>query len=76
MELFENDELFFDVLGFADELRKEKVGDVVTYVVNRNINFTNVCMGDCKFCAFRVDENDKNLMLPRDYIFNQKKDLL
>ncbi|AEF96831.1 5-amino-6-(D-ribitylamino)uracil--L-tyrosine 4-hydroxyphenyl transferase CofH [Methanotorris igneus] len=60
LELFENDELFFDVLRFADELRRETVGDIVTYVVNRNINFTNICIGDCKFCAFRVNENDKN----------------
>jgi 7,8-didemethyl-8-hydroxy-5-deazariboflavin synthase CofH subunit len=37
----------------ADEMRYRRVGDVVTYVVNRNINFTNVCVGDCKFCAFK-----------------------
>jgi len=36
----------------ADELRRALVGDVVTYVVNRNINFTNVCFVGCKFCAF------------------------
>ena len=36
----------------ADELRRAVVGDVVTYVVNRNINFTNVCFVGCKFCAF------------------------
>src|SRR5713226_10098025 len=36
----------------ADELRKRAVGDVVTYVVNRNINFTNVCIKRCGFCAF------------------------
>ena len=36
----------------ADELRRAMVGDVVTYVVNRNINFTNVCFVGCKFCAF------------------------
>jgi 7,8-didemethyl-8-hydroxy-5-deazariboflavin synthase CofH subunit len=36
----------------ADELRRAIVGDVVTYVVNRNINFTNVCFVGCKFCAF------------------------
>ena len=40
----------------ADELRKEEKGDVVTYVVNRNINFTNVCVGNCKFCAFREEK--------------------
>ncbi|MGZ4834205.1 MAG: 5-amino-6-(D-ribitylamino)uracil--L-tyrosine 4-hydroxyphenyl transferase CofH [Terriglobales bacterium] len=36
----------------ADELRRAIAGDVVTYVVNRNINFTNVCFVGCKFCAF------------------------
>ena len=36
----------------ADELRRRQVGDVATYVVNRNINFTNVCVKGCKFCAF------------------------
>jgi 7,8-didemethyl-8-hydroxy-5-deazariboflavin synthase CofH subunit len=36
----------------ADELRRRQVGDVVTYVINRNINFTNVCVKTCRFCAF------------------------
>ncbi len=42
--------LLFEI---ADELRSEAVGDVVTYVINRNINFTNTCIGDCAFCAFK-----------------------
>jgi FO synthase subunit 2 len=37
----------------ADYLRKITVGDTVSFVVNRNINFTNVCKGSCKFCNFR-----------------------
>ncbi|MGH9389714.1 MAG: 5-amino-6-(D-ribitylamino)uracil--L-tyrosine 4-hydroxyphenyl transferase CofH, partial [Vicinamibacteria bacterium] len=37
----------------ADRLRREAVGDEVTYVVNRNINFTNICFVGCKFCAFK-----------------------
>ena len=44
-----------DLLGLlvaANLLRQQLVGDVVTYVVNRNINFTNVCFVGCKFCAF------------------------
>jgi 7,8-didemethyl-8-hydroxy-5-deazariboflavin synthase CofH subunit len=44
-----------DLLGLlvaANELRRMVVGDVVTYVVNRNINFTNICFVGCKFCAF------------------------
>lgn len=42
----------------ADEVRRQAVGDVVTYVVNRNINFTNICVGSCKFCAFRRSPGD------------------
>ncbi|MGA1999627.1 MAG: 5-amino-6-(D-ribitylamino)uracil--L-tyrosine 4-hydroxyphenyl transferase CofH [Terriglobales bacterium] len=40
------------LIAAADELRRSIVGDVVTYVVNRNISFTNVCFVGCKFCAF------------------------
>ena len=40
------------LLLVADELRRQTVGDVVTYVLNRNINFTNVCVKRCGFCAF------------------------
>lgn len=36
----------------ADRVRRERVGDVVTYVINRNINFTNICFVGCRFCAF------------------------
>ncbi|MEM6612218.1 MAG: 7,8-didemethyl-8-hydroxy-5-deazariboflavin synthase subunit CofH [Cyanobacteria bacterium P01_C01_bin.72] len=39
----------------ADILRQQQVGDTVTYVVNRNINFTNICEQHCSFCAFRRD---------------------
>jgi FO synthase len=42
----------------ADGLREEAVGDVVTYVINRNINFTNVCYVGCRFCAFAQREVD------------------
>src|SRR6266849_5824282 len=44
-----------DLLGLlvaADSLRRDLAGNLVTYVVNRNINFTNVCFVGCKFCAF------------------------
>ena len=60
LELFEDTENFFNILKCADNLRREIVGDVVSYIVNRNINFTNICVGDCKFCAFRVSEKDNN----------------
>lgn len=42
----------------ADDLRREVVGDDVTYVVNRNINFSNVCYVGCRFCAFAQRERD------------------
>ena len=47
------DDLFGLVVA-ANELRRQLVGDTVTYVVTRNINFTNVCIVGCKFCAFAV----------------------
>jgi len=40
------------VCSEADELRRQRVGERVTYVVNRNLNYTNVCTYKCKFCAF------------------------
>ncbi len=43
----------FETFAKADELRRKVVGDVVTFVVNRNINFTDICVGNCKFCSFR-----------------------
>ena len=44
--------------GLADALRREVVGDDVTYVVTRNINFTNVCYTGCRFCAFAQRRTD------------------
>jgi len=43
------------ILIVADELRRRTVGENVTYVINRNINFTNVCIKRCGFCAFSRD---------------------
>lgn len=40
------------IIAYADRLRRETNGDDVTYVVNRNINYTNICTYACKFCAF------------------------
>lgn len=42
----------------ADQLRQKLVGETVTYVVNRNLNFTNICEQHCSFCAFRRDAKD------------------
>jgi len=43
----------------ADEMRRRAVGDIVTYVINRNINFTNVCIKRCGFCAFSRDHRQE-----------------
>ena len=45
------------LIQVADEIRRRRVGDIVTYVVNRNINFTNVCIIGCRFCAFSTGPN-------------------
>ncbi len=42
----------------ANELRERQVGNTVSYVVNRNLNFTNICEQHCSFCAFRRDAGD------------------
>jgi FO synthase len=46
------------VCALADDLRRDAVGDEVTYVVNRNINFTNICYTGCRFCAFAQRKTD------------------
>lgn len=47
-----------ELCRIADDVRRDAVGDDVTYVVNRNINFTNVCYVGCRFCAFAQRESD------------------
>ncbi|MCL2549638.1 MAG: 5-amino-6-(D-ribitylamino)uracil--L-tyrosine 4-hydroxyphenyl transferase CofH [Methanimicrococcus sp.] len=68
IELFENDDLFFDTLKAANELRKDISGDTVTYIINANINFTNVCSLNCGFCAFRTSATspDAYFMTPEE----------
>ena len=59
----------------ADELRRRAVGDVVTYVVNRNINFTNVCIKRCGFCAFsRGHREEQGYFLPLEEIVRRAKE--
>ena len=59
----------------ADELRRRTVGDLVTYVVNRNINFTNVCIKRCGFCAFSRDfREEEGYLLPVDEIVRRAKE--
>ena len=49
------------VARFADELRQEVIGDAVTWVSNRNINYTNVCTFKCQFCGFSKGPKSLNL---------------
>jgi len=57
------------VLAAADSVREMRVGNDVTYVINRNINFTNICIGSCGFCAFRARQDDPEAyFLPVDEI--------
>ncbi|MDG4820952.1 bifunctional FO biosynthesis protein CofGH [Asanoa sp. WMMD1127] len=59
MALFTADGSALDELcRLADDVRRDTVGDDVTYVVNRNINFSNVCYVGCRFCAFAQRERD------------------
>ncbi len=59
----------------ADELRRRVVGDVVTYVVNRNVNFTNVCIKRCGFCAFSRDfRAEEGYFLPVNEIIRRAKE--
>ena len=56
VRLYDAKDKDFHLIGMvADELRRRRVGEIVTYVINRNINFTNVCIKQCGFCAFSRD---------------------
>ncbi|MGI9423247.1 MAG: 5-amino-6-(D-ribitylamino)uracil--L-tyrosine 4-hydroxyphenyl transferase CofH, partial [Hyphomicrobiaceae bacterium] len=55
------DDGFAAVVSAADALRRDVSGDAVTYVVNRNINYTNVCYFKCQFCAFSKGKMSENL---------------
>jgi FO synthase subunit 2 len=79
----EDGDLLFETSGaeftattmVADELRRRVVGDLVTYVVNRNINFTNVCIKRCGFCAFSRDfRQEEGYFLPVNEIIRRAKE--
>lgn len=62
VKLFDGDLL---ELGLrADEIRRKKFGDVTTFIIDRNINYTNVCENECRFCAFyrQADSSDAYLL--------------
>ena len=66
---------FHAVSMVADELRYRSAGDIATYVVNRNINFTNVCIKRCGFCAFSRDfREEEGYFLPIEEIIRRAKE--
>jgi FO synthase len=67
------------VVTAADELRRKTRGDVVTYVINRNINYTNICTFSCSFCAFsktstKAGTRDKPYDLPLEEIAQRTRE--
>jgi 7,8-didemethyl-8-hydroxy-5-deazariboflavin synthase CofH subunit len=65
----------FAMAAAADYLRAQTVGDVVTYVINRNINFTNVCVKACGFCAFsRGHLAEEGYFLPMEEILRRARE--
>ena len=76
LELYNTTGIEFHLVGLvADELRRRRVGDIVSYVVNRNINFTNVCIKQCGFCAFSRDfREEEGYFLPTEEIVRRAKE--
>jgi 7,8-didemethyl-8-hydroxy-5-deazariboflavin synthase CofH subunit len=63
------------LLETANDLRRRRTGDRVAYVINRNINFTNVCVKRCGFCAFsRGHRADEGYFLPREEILRRVRE--
>lgn len=52
-------DIITEIQHTADQLRAKQVGNTVTYVINRNVNFTNICEQHCSFCAFRRDDGEE-----------------
>lgn len=76
LELYNTSGIDFHLVGLvADEIRERRVGDIVSYVVNRNINFTNVCIKQCGFCAFSRDfREEEGYFLPTKEIVRRAKE--
>jgi len=63
------------LISAADELRRRRVGERVGYVINRNVNFTNVCVKRCGFCAFsRGHRAEQGYFLPLDEILRRVRE--
>ncbi|KAF5414276.1 MAG: Cyclic dehypoxanthine futalosine synthase [Candidatus Methanophagaceae archaeon] len=68
-------ELPLPVVGrIADEIRREKCGELVTFVIDRNISYTNRCVSSCKFCAFYARTKKESYVLSRDDILSKVKE--
>jgi 7,8-didemethyl-8-hydroxy-5-deazariboflavin synthase CofH subunit len=66
---------FTAVGAVADEMRRRQAGEVVTFVVNRNVNFTNVCIKHCTFCAFSRDHREEEgYFLPVEEVVRRAKE--
>src|SRR6478672_3283213 len=76
IKLFNSKDLELSLIFLiADELRRRDNGNKVTYVVNRNINFTNVCIKHCGFCAFSRDyRQEEGYFLPMNEIVRRAKE--
>ena len=76
LALYKTTGIDFHLVGLvADEIRRRRVGDIVSYVVNRNINFTNVCIKQCGFCAFSRDfREEEGYFLPTEEIVRRAKE--
>src|SRR5690606_6148835 len=62
---------FDHIVALADDLRQDRVGDTITYVVNRNINYTNICLHHCGFCAFSKASTQRE-RVPADNIGHEE----
>jgi len=60
--------------GIADEIRRERCGELVTFVVDRNISYTNRCVSRCKFCAFYAKSEEECYVLGKEEIIRKVKE--
>ncbi|MEA2033116.1 MAG: cyclic dehypoxanthinyl futalosine synthase [Euryarchaeota archaeon] len=60
--------------GIADEIRRTKCGELVTFVVDRNISYTNRCVSRCKFCAFYAKTEEESYILSNEEILRKVKE--
>jgi len=76
IKLFNSKDVELSLINLiADELRRRENGNTVTYVINRNINFTNVCVKQCGFCAFSRDfRQEQGYILPIEEIVSRAKE--